>query len=292
VQFYIEEQPLLVNDLLNVLTPRIDHSRAVSQVRKLGHLPLVKAYLVSVQQHNVVAVNDALNELYTEEEDFESLRLSIDSFNNFDALALAQKLEKHDLLEFRRIAAYLYAKNKRWAQSVELSKKDNLYKDALQTAAESREQPVAEDLLKFFVEGGNHAAFAACLYTCYDLIRPDVTLELAWRNKIIDFAFPYIIQFVRDLTSRVDAIEQKDKPKEEDKKKSQAPDAFQQPPEINPMGMDAMYNSPYPALMAPPALMPPPGMYGGGYPQMGGYGMPTGYDATGYGGQPAYGYGF
>lgn len=29
---------------------------------------------------------------------------------------------------------------------------------------------------------------------CYDLLRPDVILELAWRHKITDFAMPYMIQ--------------------------------------------------------------------------------------------------
>ena len=47
-------------------------------------------------------------------------------------------MEKHELLEFRRIAAYLYKKNKRWAQSVQLSKEDRMYKDAIDTAAQSK----------------------------------------------------------------------------------------------------------------------------------------------------------
>ena len=40
----------------------------------------------------------------------------------------SQRLEKHELVEFRRIAAYLYKGNNRWRQSVELCKKDLLYK--------------------------------------------------------------------------------------------------------------------------------------------------------------------
>ena len=36
--------------------------------------------------------------------------------------------------------------------------------------------------------------FAACLYACYDLLKPDNVLELAWRNKLMDMSFPYIIQ--------------------------------------------------------------------------------------------------
>lgn len=73
-------------------------------------------------------VNEALNNLLIEEEDHQGLRASIEAFDNFDNIGLAQKLERHELLEFRRIAAYLYKGNNRWKQSVELCKKDKLYK--------------------------------------------------------------------------------------------------------------------------------------------------------------------
>ena len=63
-----------------------------------------------------------------EEEDYEGLRKSIDGFDNFDMIALAQQVEKHELLEFRRIGAYLFRMNNRWAQAVELCKKDKLFK--------------------------------------------------------------------------------------------------------------------------------------------------------------------
>ena len=59
-------------------------------------------------QNNITAVNEALNLLYIEDEDYEALRASIDHFNNYDPIALALSVEKHELLEFRRIAAYLY----------------------------------------------------------------------------------------------------------------------------------------------------------------------------------------
>jgi Region in Clathrin and VPS len=53
-------------------------------------------------------VNDAYNDLLIEEEDYKTLRDSIDSFDNFDNTSLARRLEKHELLEFRRLAAHLY----------------------------------------------------------------------------------------------------------------------------------------------------------------------------------------
>lgn len=43
-----------------------------------------------------------------EEEDYKTLRDSVDSFDNFDNISLAKQLERHELLEFRRLAAHLY----------------------------------------------------------------------------------------------------------------------------------------------------------------------------------------
>ena len=58
--------------VLQVLEARIDHSRVVSILRKADHLPLVKDYLIAVQKGNLAAVNDAVNELLIEEEDFKA----------------------------------------------------------------------------------------------------------------------------------------------------------------------------------------------------------------------------
>ncbi|KAJ8957926.1 hypothetical protein NQ318_001923 [Aromia moschata] len=210
IQFYLDYKPLLLNDLLLVLAPRMDHTRAVSFFAKTNHLQLVKSYLRSVQNLNNKAINEALNSLLIEEEDFQGLRTSIDAFDNFDNIGLAQRLEKHELTEFRRIAAYLYKGNNRWKQSVELCKKDRLFRDAMEYTAESRNQELAEELLAWFLERKAYDCFSACLYQCYDLLRPDVILELAWRHNITDFAMPYLIQVTRELTTKVEKLEQSD----------------------------------------------------------------------------------
>jgi clathrin heavy chain len=105
---------------------------------------------------------------------------------------------------------YLYLtiqKNRRWKQSVSLSKQDKLYKDAMETAAESRDSDVAEELLNFFVEQSLKDCFAACLYVCYELLRPDVVMELAWRHRLLDYAMPFLIQVTREYVSKVDVLE-------------------------------------------------------------------------------------
>jgi clathrin heavy chain len=66
VSFYIEQHPLELVRLLQVLTPHVDHARVVHQLRKAEHLPLAAEYLKSVQKENIAAVNEALNELYIE----------------------------------------------------------------------------------------------------------------------------------------------------------------------------------------------------------------------------------
>ncbi|KAG1858188.1 hypothetical protein F4604DRAFT_1931215 [Suillus subluteus] len=63
---------------------------------------------------NVETVNDAYNDLLIEEEDYETLQNSIDSFDNFDNIGLAWRLEQHGLLEFRRLVAHLYKTNSSW----------------------------------------------------------------------------------------------------------------------------------------------------------------------------------
>ncbi|KAE8712029.1 Clathrin heavy chain 1 [Hibiscus syriacus] len=269
VHFYLQEHPNLINDMLNVLALRVDHTRVVDIMRKAGHLRLVKPYMIAVQSNNVSAVNEALNEIYVEEEDYDRLRESIDLHDNFDQIGLAQKIEKHELHEMRRVAAYIYKKMGRLKQSIALSKKDNHYRDAMETASQSGDRELAEELLVYFIEQGKKECFASCLFVCYDLIRVDVVLELAWIHNMIDFAFPYLLQFIRKYTSKVDElIKDKIEAQKEVKAKEQE--------EKEVIVQQNMYAQLLPlALPAPPM----PGIGGGFVPplptsSMGGMGMP------------------
>merc|ERR1712039_1070307 len=163
-----------------------------------------------------------INELYVEGEQYEELRQSIEDFDNIDQISLAQKLEKHELLEMRRIAALVYKKNKRYKQSIDLSKQDKIYKDTMDTAFESGSPELAESLLRYFVDNDMKECFTATLFTCYDLIRPDVGLELAWRKNMLDFAMPFLIQTLREYTSRIDALDKKTQKKEEQEQKEKS----------------------------------------------------------------------
>merc|ERR1712060_471399 len=100
--------------------------------------------------------------------------------------------------------------------------RDNMYRDAMETARDSGNPDLAENLLRFFVDEDSKECFAACLYNCYDLVRPDVGLELAWRKGLLDYAMPYLIQTLREYTGRIDALDKKTQKKEEAEEKQKS----------------------------------------------------------------------
>ncbi|KAI9739542.1 MAG: hypothetical protein M1834_006258 [Cirrosporium novae-zelandiae] len=206
LNFYLQEQPSLLPDLLQALTPRIDVNRVVRMFGKSDNIPLIKPFLLSVQGQNKRAVNDAINDLLIEEEDYKTLRDSVENFDNYDPTDLASRLEKHDLVFFRQIAASIYRKNKRWQKSIALSKQDKLFKDAIETAAISSKPDVVEELLRYFVDIGSRECYVAMLYTCYDLIPLHVVMELSWRHQLTDFTMPFMINFMSEQASAIEVL--------------------------------------------------------------------------------------
>lgn len=73
----------------------------------------------------------------------------------------------------------------------------------MEYAAESRQSELVEDLMNFFLSNDNKECFVATLYSCYDLLRPDTVMELAWKYKLTDYIMPYLIQVMKDYTNKV-----------------------------------------------------------------------------------------
>ena len=149
LNFYLQEQPLLLTDLLQSLTARIDVNRVVRMFEKSDNIPLIKPFLLSVQNQNKKAVNKAIHDILIEEEDYKTLRDSVEHYDSYDPVELAGRLERHELVFFRQIAAGIYRKTKRWEKSIALSKQDKLFRDAIETAATSGKGEVVEELLRY-----------------------------------------------------------------------------------------------------------------------------------------------
>ncbi|KAH8693658.1 clathrin heavy chain [Talaromyces proteolyticus] len=224
LNFYLQEQPLLLTDLLQALTARIDVSRVVRIFQASDNIPLIKPFLLNVQTQNKRAVNDAINDLLIEEEDYKTLRDSVENYDNYDPVDLAQRLEKHDLVFFRQIAANIYRKNKRWEKSIALSKQDKLFKDAIETAAISSKGEVVEELLRYFVDIGSRECYVGMLYACYDLIRPDIILEISWRHGLNDFTMPYLINMLARQTLTIEELKKDNEERKAQEKTHQKED--------------------------------------------------------------------
>ncbi|KAF4503828.1 hypothetical protein G6O67_008769 [Ophiocordyceps sinensis] len=228
IRFYVEQHPSLLTDLLASLASRVDVNRVVKMFQKNDSLPLIKPFLLNVQSQNKRTVNEAVNDLLIEEEDYKTLRDSVQNNDNYDAVGLAGRLEKHDLIFFRQIAANIYRQNKRWEKSIALSKQDKLFKDAIETAATSGKTDIVEDLVRYFVDIGHRECFTGMLYACNDLIRPDLVLELSWRHGLTDFTMPYMVNMLAQQTKELTILKadneaRKAKEKEQEKTEDDRP---------------------------------------------------------------------
>lgn len=66
------------------------------------------------------------------------------------------------------------------------------------------------------------------LYACYDLVRPDLVLELSWRNGLNDFTMPYMINMLAQQTKELSLLKadneaRKAKEKEQEKVEDNTP---------------------------------------------------------------------
>lgn len=89
-------------------------------------------------------------------------------------------------------------------------------------------------------------------FQCYDLLRPDVILELAWKHKIVDFAMPYLIQVhpfhsiatgwhinlvyvfqvLREYTTKVDKLELNEAQREKEDDSTEHKNIIQMEPQL------------------------------------------------------------
>jgi clathrin heavy chain len=206
INFYVKFHPSLLVDLLTSLTPRLDIPRTVKIFSKSDNLPLIKPFLINVLPKNNSVVNQAYHDLMIEEEDYKALQDAVDSYDKFDQLGLASRLESHKLIFFKKIAALLYRRNKKWAKSLSILKEEKLWKDAIETAAISQDPKVVEALLTYFVETGNREGFVALLYAAYNLVRIEFVLEISWMNSLEDYIKPFEISIKKEQNDSIKKI--------------------------------------------------------------------------------------
>lgn len=128
----------------------------------------------------------------------------------------------------------------------------------METVAESKDKTLAEELMRFIMDKEDKELFAAMLFTCYELIQPDVALELAWRRDLMEFVMPYFIQYVKDLSCRVETVQKKTDDINKREEKQQQEKINEQPLAMG--AADMMFPGPMGGAPQIAAIMPAPGM--------------------------------
>jgi len=71
----------------------------------------------------------------------------------------------------------------------------------------SGKSDVVTDLLRYFVDIGSRECYVGMLYSCYELLKPDVVLEMAWRNGLHDFTMPFMINMLSPQTATISMLQ-------------------------------------------------------------------------------------
>jgi len=207
LHLYYQEYRDQLQALLLGLQPRLDPNKVVELFESWQGMALLEPYLVQVLPTNTRKVNEAYFDLLIQAKKPAVLQEVVAKVDNFDASALAERLEHHPELPFRRIAVQLLIKVRRWKHAMALAKQDAGWQDAMQVAHHSQSVEMAEHLLEYFAEKQDQQAFAKCLETCYDYVRPETALHLAWSKKWWDLAVPYFARYLRQSSERMAALE-------------------------------------------------------------------------------------
>ncbi|XP_053520931.1 clathrin heavy chain 2 [Artibeus jamaicensis] len=116
--------------------------------------------------------------------------------SNSDNIALAQRLEKHQLIQFRRIAVYLYKGKNQWTRALLKTASSGMPCSTLRSSGMASQR-----------RGGCRGkweCFAASLFIHLPgPASPNVMLELAWRPSLVDLAMPCFTRVMREYLSKI-----------------------------------------------------------------------------------------
>lgn len=137
ILFYLEEEPALLNNLLQVIGSKLDSTKLVQIMQKTNNIEIIADFLKTLQHENVAIVNDEINKFYLEEEDFRGLLNSITSYSNYNQELLLKNIEKSDLPQMHSIAVAIHRKNKKFDRALEICKTNKLWIEAIETIRDS-----------------------------------------------------------------------------------------------------------------------------------------------------------
>ncbi len=208
IAFFIKEYPDKLNELLIKITIRkLDLSRTITFL-KIHKFPLskVKGFLKLAQTEKNRDINQALNEVYIEEEDFNSLEKSIEGYQEIE-IELAQKLECKESQRAIKIAAKIYSQKRQFKKSIEILLKQGCYEESINFAKISEENKLCKELLETLAKKDNKSHFKVFLRECSEYLNADQVLEIGFENNLMDAIIPYMCKTMRAFSKKIEKID-------------------------------------------------------------------------------------
>lgn len=197
-----------INQIVNI-SPRPSIEKPGSQNKPSYDISIIQEFLESISEENIQVVNEALINLYIEKMEVDKLMKLILTCDNYDQTSLSARLEKHPVNDLRKLAVKILDKNSNYQQALSICQKEMLIDEAILVVYKSGNVALIEELLEFLLINNKRENFVACLYTCYEFLRPDTVMEMAWKHNCLDATMPFFIQSLRDMTNRIDVLEKK-----------------------------------------------------------------------------------
>ncbi|OII73554.1 uncharacterized protein cubi_03352 [Cryptosporidium ubiquitum] len=191
------------------ISPKPSAGEPELQSRPNYDISIIQEFLESISEENIQVVNEALINLYIEKMEVEKLMKLILTCDNYDQANLSARLENHPVNDLRKLAVKILDKNSNYQQALSICQKEMLIDEAILVVYKSGNVALIEELLEFLLSNNKKENFVACLYTCYEFLRPDTVMEMAWKHNCLDATMPFFIQSLRDMSNRIEVLEKK-----------------------------------------------------------------------------------
>lgn len=192
----------------------VDPMAVLRLAKEYDIIRLVRPYFELCIDDGMIEINNALVDIYIQQNDAKALTELIKRTTAYDTYATLDRLtDAKQTVSLRRVAVAAYTSLKKFDEGIEYAIKNGFYDEASECAAESKDGTKCDQLLRLICSDEfpdkaiRKEIFAVAVARCGERARPDVVLELAWRFGMMDYAMPYMIGQLKSMTDKIAELE-------------------------------------------------------------------------------------